>query len=98
MHDFDLIKSVCAQAMNENCVDVSRRAMFYNLVDPELVLELIGLVEESVTTHELEALTILIRDLTNHLEEAEQNRCNITLPDRDRLIRQAKYMLSIYGR
>ncbi len=98
MHDFDIIKNTCAQALNGNSDNEINQTLFYKVVNPDVVLELVGLVEESITTHELETLTILIRNLINCLEATADDRENNTLPDRDDLIRQAKRVLSIYAR
>ena len=95
MHDFEVTKSACMQAMDGN---ESSRALFHRVVNPEVALELVGLVEDRITPHELETLTILVRNLTNYLEATRVEEKNNMLPDRDDLIRQAKYALSIYAR
>ena len=98
MHDFDIIKNACAQAVSDNGDKEIKLDLFYKVVNPDVVMELVGLVEESITTHELETLTILIRSLTNYLEATGADRLNNILPDRDDLIRQAKYVLAMYAR
>lgn len=98
MHEFEVIKNACAQALTEEngCKDGATR--LYNVVDPESIMELVTLVEASITPHELETLTILIRNLTNYVEAIKDDKNNASLPDREDLIRQAKYVLSIYAR
>ena len=93
MHDFEIIKNACMNQDNE-----INRTLFYKVINPDVVMDLVGLVEESITTHELETLTILIRNLTNCLEATGSEKENNTLPDREDIIRQAKYVLAIYAR
>jgi len=98
MHELDVIKSVCAQALTEKDDHSRGNILFRSVVDPESVMELVRLVEESITPNELETLTILIRNLIHYLEAVKEEIDNSALPDRHDLIRQAKYCLSIYAR
>ncbi len=98
MREFEIIKNACAQALTEENDSEKGSTRFYSVVDPESVLELVTLVEASITPHELETLTVLIRNLTNYVEATNDDKNNASLPDRDDLIRQAKYVLSIYAR
>ena len=98
MHELEVIKSACAQALTEKDGALTRDTLFRSVADPETVMELVRLVEESITPHELETLTILIHNLTEYLEAVKEDIDDATLPDREDLIRRAKYFLTIYGR
>jgi len=98
MQELDVIKNACMQALTGKENAVTSDTLFHSVVDPELVMELVGMVEENISAHELETLTILIRNLTDSLEAMQDKAACATLPDQDDLIRHAKYILSIYAR
>lgn len=98
MHDLEVIKSACAQALIEKDDNSSGNILFRSVADPESVMELVRLLELSITSHELETLTILIRNLTQYLEAVKEDIDDAALPDRHELIRRANYFLMIYAR
>lgn len=98
MHELDVIKSACTQALLEKNDHSPVNSYFRSIADPECVLELVRMVEESITPHELETLMMLIRNLTHYLEVVKEDIDDVALPDRHDLIRRAKYFLLIYAR
>ena len=100
MRDLDVIKGACVQALDSANTNnhANNHIQFHQIADPETVLELVKLLEESITAHELESMMKLINNLVTCLEAVPNDNNNQSLPDRDDQIRQAKSMLAIYAR
>ncbi len=98
MPEIDIIKNACIQALDDTKDVRDRTMLFREIVDPASVLELANLVEASITPHDLETLMLLIRNLADYLEAVPDTGNDMTHLDRDDLLRQARYTLSIYAR
>lgn len=98
MHEIDVIKNVCIQALDDTKDVRDRMMLFREIADPASVLELVSLVEASITPHDLETLTMLIRNLADYLEAVPDTGNEVMHLDRDDLLRQARHALSLYAR
>lgn len=98
MHDLEVIKNACIDALNDDEANLGGMALFREVVDPASVLELVNVVETSITAHELETLTRLIRKLTDYVEAVPDDANKAAHLDRDELIRYAKHIYGVFAR
>ncbi|CAN5466053.1 hypothetical protein BH11PSE11_BH11PSE11_04190 [soil metagenome] len=98
MHELDVIKNACIKALNDDGESPNGMALFHEVVDPGSVLELVNIVQTTVTAHELETLTRLIRNLTEYVEAVPDDGKKAVQVDREELIRYAKHLYAVYAR
>jgi hypothetical protein len=98
MHDLEVIKKACTDALQNDESNPEVIAQFHEVVDPASVLELVHVLESSITAHELETLTRLIRDLTDYVEAVPDEANRSTHLDRDQLIRYARHLYGVFAR
>lgn len=98
MHSLPIIKHACLAALDEGEEDAAGAlAEFRSIADPQTVLELIQLVENTtsrISDEELQALGKLIRDLTGYIKMHGGIQAD---PVRDDLLLQARQLLGLTG-
>ncbi|HEY8096219.1 MAG TPA: hypothetical protein VIE65_09065, partial [Methylobacter sp.] len=87
MHDLEAIKSACINALNDEQDNQNGIALFREVADPASVLELVTMVQASITAHELETLTRVIRNLIDYVEAVPDDDHKAVHLDRQELIR-----------
>lgn len=97
MVDLDKIMLACNQALEDSEDSFSNSLPFFELADPQSVLELVRLVEANTVGHELGRLVTLIRDLSDCLQSVPDEVCPAVRLDKNDMISKANCVLAIYG-
>ena len=97
MVDLDKIMLACNQALEDSEDSFSNSLPFFEMADPQSVLELVRLVEANTVGHELGRLLSLIRDLSACLQSVPDSVCSKFGRDKNEIISQANSVLAIYG-
>ena len=96
MVDLDKIILVCNQALEDSEDSFSNSLPFFEMADPQSVLELVRLVEANTVTQELGRLVKLIRDLSACLQSVPDEVCPAVGRDKKEMLNQANCVLAIY--
>lgn len=96
MVDLDKIILVCNQALEDSEDSFSNSLPFFEMADPQSVLELVRLVEANTVSQELDRLLTLIRDLSACLQSVPDEVCPMVGPAKQEMLSQANCVLAIY--
>ncbi|MDB5853312.1 MAG: hypothetical protein JWR22_1353 [Herminiimonas sp.] len=86
MHALSVLKTACHEALEEG-----DKALYYSVVDPTSVLELIETVEVFPAADEMEAISSLLDQLTDYVKRSPSS------PERDDLVLLSRQIRGVVG-